>query len=124
MCSPITADIADDKVLEQARKKIEIGEDGSEWYFTLAPTNLTKAPNDTGPPVGKVGVVALPVISAFPKVEEGKPSVPATHIEVLMPSGKSGWIPVTAARPLDSERLCYAKTGNGAWKIAAYDQLQ
>jgi hypothetical protein len=124
VCSPITADLTDDKVYEQARKKIETGEEGAEWYFTLAPTNVTKAPGDTGPPVGKVGVVALPVISAYPKVEEGKPAVPATHIEVLMPNGRSGWIPVTAARPLDSERLCYAKTANGAWKIAAYDQLQ
>jgi hypothetical protein len=40
----------------------------------------------------------------------------------LLPSGKSGWIPVAAARPLITNRLCYAKTPNGDWKIASIDQ--
>jgi hypothetical protein len=122
VCGPITANAVDDDVWESARKKIEVGEDGVDWYFTLAPTSVTKAPNDSGPPVGKVGLVALPAISLFPAVEEGKPAVPATHVEVLLPSGKSGWVPAGAVRLFDSERLCYAKTANGDWKIAAYDQ--
>jgi hypothetical protein len=50
--------------------------------------------------------------------------VPATHVEVLMPNGKSGWVPASAVRPWDSERLCYAKTPKGDWKISAYDQLE
>jgi hypothetical protein len=124
VCGPITADLVDEDVFEQARKKVETGEEGADWYFTLAPTNVGKAPGDTGPPVAKVGVVALPALSVYPKVQEGKPSVPATHIEVLLPTGKTGWIPVSAARPLDSQRLCYSKTPAGAWKISAYDQLE
>jgi hypothetical protein len=31
---------------------------------------------------------------------------------------------VSAVRMFDSERLCYAKTANGDWKIVAYDQLE
>jgi hypothetical protein len=68
--------------------------------------------------------VALPAVSLYPPVQEGKPAVPATHVEVLLPSGKTGWVPASSVRPLDSERLCYSKTAGGDWKISAYDQLE
>jgi hypothetical protein len=124
VCGPITANAVDEDVMEKARNKLEVGEETADWYFTLAPTPVAKAPNDSGPPVGKVGVVALPALSVYPAVPEGKPAVPATHVEVLMPNGKSGWVPASAVRPWDSERLCYAKTPKGEWKISAYDQLE
>jgi hypothetical protein len=124
VCGPITASAADDNVLENARKKLEVGEEVADWYFTLAPTPVAKAPNDSGAPVGKLGVVAVPALSVYPPVQEGKPAVPATHVEVLMPNGKTGWVPASAVRPFDSERLCYAKTPKGDWKISAYDQLE
>ena len=47
-----------------------------------------------------------------------------THLQVLLPSGKTGWIPASVVRPMDSDRLCYAKTADGAWKIAAFDQSE
>jgi hypothetical protein len=90
----------------------------------MADTPVAKAPGDPGPPVGKVGKVALPVLSAHPPSPEGKPPVAPTHLEILMPNGRSGWVPVAAARPLSAERLCYAKTARGDWKIVAYDQPQ
>ena len=124
VCGPITANLADDNVLEQARKKVESGEETADWYFTLAPTPVAKAPNDSGPPIAKVGTVALPALSVYPPVQEGKPAVPATHLEVLLPTGKTGWVPASAVRPLDSERLCYAKTADGSWKISAFDQIE
>ena len=124
VCGPITANAADDNVMEQARKKLEVGEEVAEWYFTVAPTNVAKAPNDSGPPIAKVGTVALPALSIYPPVEEGKPAAPATHLEVLLPTGKTGWVPASSVRPWDSERLCYAKTPSGEWKIASYDQLE
>jgi hypothetical protein len=124
VCGPTTANASDDKMMEQARKKLEVGEETADWYFTIAPTSVAKAPNDSGPPVGKVGTVALPALSVYPPAQEGKPVVPATHLEVLLPSGKTGWVPASAVRPFDSERLCYAKTPSGDWKIAAYDQIE
>jgi hypothetical protein len=124
VCGPITANAVDDNVLEQARKKLEVGEEVADWYFTLAPASVAKAPNDTGPPVAKVGTVALPALSVYPPAQEGKPAAPVTHVEVLLPSGKSGWLPASAVRLFDSERLCYARTAKGDWKIATYDQIE
>ena len=122
VCGPIAADVADDDVFEQARKKIETGDDGATWFFTLAATDVTKAPGDTGTPVAKIGTAALPMLSVYPPAKEGQPAPQPTHVEVLLPSGKSGWIAAAAVRPLSIERLCYAKTPSGDWKIAAIDQ--
>jgi hypothetical protein len=122
VCGPIAADLVDDDILEQARQKIETGDDGSDWYFTLANTDVTKAPGDTGPPVAKVGTVALPLLSVYPPAKEGQPETPPTHIEVLLPSGKSGFVQVAAVRALSTDHLCYAKTPSGDWKVAAIDQ--
>jgi hypothetical protein len=120
ICGPIAADVANDNIFEQASKKIETGDDRADWYFTLANTDVAKAPGDTGASVAKVGTVALPMLSFYPPAKEGQPQ--PTDVEVLLPSGKSGWIPATAVRPLFTERLCYAKTPSGDWKIAAIDQ--
>jgi hypothetical protein len=122
VCGPIAADVADDKVFEQARKKIETANEPVEWYFTLADTAVAKAPGDTGAPVGKVGTVALPLLGFYPPEKEGAPPPPPTHFEVLLPSGRTGWVPVAAVRPLDADHLCYARTPSGDWKIAAIDQ--
>ena len=124
VCGPIAADVADENIFAQARKKIESGEHGSDWYFTLANTDVAKAPDDTGAPIGKVGTVALPILSLYPLPQKGQPAPQPTHIEVLLPSGKSGWIPVGAVRPLFTNRLCYVKTPAGDWKIAAIDQSE
>jgi hypothetical protein len=87
-----------------------------EWYFTKAETTATAGPG-TGAAVGKVGTVALPILRTHPP-DAQKP----THLEVLLPSGKSGWIPASAARSFVTESLCYAQTSKGDWKIAAFDQ--
>jgi hypothetical protein len=122
ICTPTVADLADETVFEQARGKIETKQDTADWYFTLAETPVAKAPGDGGPQVAKVGTVALPVLSSHPPTPDGKPAVTPTHYEVLLPTGKTGWIPAAAARPLWSERLCFAKTPKGEWKIVSYDQ--
>jgi len=122
VCGPIAADVADDDVLQQARKKVEAGDDSADWYFTLANTDVAKAPGDKGAPITKIGTIAVPLLSVFPAVQKDQPAPQPTHIEVLLPSGKSGWIPVAAVRPLFADHLCYAKTADGQWKIAAIDQ--
>jgi hypothetical protein len=122
ICGPIAADLADENVFDQVRKKVETGGDGATWFFTLAPSDVAKGPGDSGPPAAKVGTVALPMLSIYPPAKEGETAPEPTHIEVLLPSGKSGWLPTAAVRPLFTERLCYARTPSGDWKIAAIDQ--
>jgi hypothetical protein len=70
-----------------------------EWYFTLAAeTPVAMAPGDTGTPIAKVGTIAMPLIGFYPPEWEGAPPPPTTYYEVLLPSGGTGWVPVTAAR--------------------------
>jgi hypothetical protein len=121
VCGPVAAEVADSGAFEQARKKIESGEDRPDWYFTLANTDVIKAPNDKAK-IDKVGTVALPLLSVSPPVVEGQAPREPTHVEVLLPSGKTGWIPTNLVRALFADRLCYAKTPSGDWKIAAIDQ--
>jgi hypothetical protein len=122
VCGPVAAEVADDRAFEQARKKIETANEAAEWYFTLADTAVAKAPGDNGAPVAKVGTVALPLLGFYPPEKEGAPPPMPTHFEVLLPSGRTGWVPVTAVRPLNADHLCYARTPSGDWKIAAIDQ--
>jgi hypothetical protein len=122
ICGPLGASAADEEVFEQARKKVESGDDGAEWYFTLANTDVAKAPGDAGAPIAKIGTIALPLLSVFPTAPQGQPAPQPTHFELLLPSGKSGWIPIAAVRPLFGEHLCYVKTPDGQWKIASFNQ--
>ncbi|HET7679443.1 MAG TPA: hypothetical protein VFK79_04835 [Xanthobacteraceae bacterium] len=117
ICGPIMGSVQDDESLEKAKTKIG-DKDALDWYFTLAETVATAAPG-SGATVGKVGTVALPILSSHPK---GAQNTAITHLEVLLPSGKSGWIPSEAARSFVNDSLCYARTAKGEWKIAAFDQ--
>lgn len=122
VCGPIAADIADQAMFEQADRKISTEDEPAEWYFTLTSTDVAKSPTETGPPIAKIGAIAVPILSSYPEPQEGQPPPQPTHLEILLPSGQSGWIPAAAARPLSTARLCYAKTPSGDWKIAALDQ--
>ena len=75
-------------------------------------------------PRGRRWLVALPLIGFYPPEKEGAPPPPPTHFEVLLPSGRTGWVPVAAVRPLETDHLCYARTPAGEWKIAAFDQAE
>jgi len=116
VCGPLAAEIADEEAFERARKTVGTGDAHSHWYFTVSDTSATAAPVNTGPTVANLGTVAVPLLKTHP------PGGPATHVQVLLSSGKPGWIPVSAARPLVSDRLCYAKTRDGDWKIAAFEK--
>jgi hypothetical protein len=122
ICGPVAAELVDEKVFEQARKRIETANEPAEWYFTLAETAVARAPGDTGAPVAKVGTIALPLLNFYPPEKEGTPPPAPTHFEVLLPSGRTGWVPVAAVRPLNADHLCYARTVAGDWRIAAIDQ--
>ena len=122
VCGPTDATISDDNAFESAKQKINAG-DAVEWYFTLADTPATATPTG-GAPIGRTGIVALPVLSTYPTAAAGQAPPPPTNLQVLLPTGKSGWIPISAALPLVTDRLCFAMTADGDWKIAGYDQAQ
>jgi len=122
VCGPMTAIVAED-VLDQARQKIG-ADDSTDWYFTLGDTDVTASPGG-GATVGHVGQVALPLLDEYPQARQGSSEAPAvTHLKVLLPSGKSGWIAVSAAMLLNPDRLCFAVTAGGDWKITAFDQSE
>jgi hypothetical protein len=123
VCGPTGATIADDRIFDTAKQTIG-ADDSVEWYFTVTETAATAAPGDAGSPVGRVSRLALPAMSVYPSSPGGQSGLPATHVQVLLPSGKSGWIPLSAAVPLVTDRLCYAVTADGNWKIAGFDQAQ
>lgn len=123
VCGPMIAIAADQDAFDQARQKIG-ADDSTEWYFTLGDTIVTASPGG-GATVGKVGQVALPLLDEYPQAREGSAQAPAiTHRKVLLPSGKSGWIPASAALLLTPDRLCFATTASGDWKIAEFDQSE
>jgi hypothetical protein len=122
VCGPTQATLVDDDVFDSAKQKIG-ADDSVEWYFTVAATNVTATPTG-GAQVGRVDQIAVPVLDVFPRTPEGQSGPPTTHLKVLLPSGKSGFIPISAALPLVSDRLCYAVMPNGDWKLAGFDQAQ
>jgi hypothetical protein len=122
VCTPTLANVVDDKVFEQADSKLGTEDDPVDWYFTLGDTAVTKTPDDSGPPIGQLGAVLVPLLSIYPPETEKGPAPPATHYEVLMSNGRAGWIPVAAARPFSSGHVCYAKTPTGQWKIVLFEE--
>ncbi len=123
VCGPMSATV-DSDIFSLAKKKIN-ADDSVEWYFTLAVnTPVAGSPTAAGPPVGQVDRVALPVLDVFPQPVAGQPKPPVTQLQVLLPSGDAGWIPISAALPLATDRLCYAVTPDGSWKFAAFDQAE
>lgn len=118
VCGPSGASLVSEQAFDQARAKIETDDEPALWYFTVEPTVATSKPDDKATQVAKLGTVALPVVGVHPPEDEAR----ATHVDVLLPNGKTGWVSAKSLRPLVSNRLCYAKTPQGEWKIAAFDQ--
>ena len=121
ICGPMLAEAKDEDTYEEADKKVATPGDPTTWYFTLAETTVTAAADSKAATVGKVGTVALPLLSIVP-AQEGNGPPPPAYLEVLLPSGKSGWIQASAARPMVSSRLCYAKASLGRWKIVLFNE--
>jgi hypothetical protein len=122
VCSPMAATVQDDAIAK-ARAKIDTADDAADWYFVWRETRVAKAPGDTGLPIGTLNAQAFPVLSTFPAARDGQDAPTPTHYEVLLPTGKTGWIPAAAARPLDASRLCYTLTAKGDWAIGLYDGI-
>jgi hypothetical protein len=122
VCGPLLAEAVNAAALERAEKKLQTPNETIVWYFTLQDTPVTSEPNESSAAVGRTGIAAFPVLDAHPPQDTDN-APKATHLEVLLPTNKSGWVPVNAMRALETSRLCYAKSANGEWKIAAFEEL-
>lgn len=121
VCSPIQGKIRDDTRFEEVRNRIS--EDRSvDWYFVVADATMTDSPTSSTP-AGTIAKQVVPVLGRYPPDTGELPVPPITHLEVLLPTGEARWIPVSAARPLETDRLCYAVGPNGQWKIVLFDQI-
>jgi hypothetical protein len=123
VCGTATAKLIDVKILDQASRRLDEPDDPAEWVYAPGDLRLTERPGG-GPTVATVKNLALPVANAHPPAKPGEPpSVPYTHIELLLPNGRSGWAPIGKLRPVFADRFCYAQSG-GEWRIAAYEQAE
>jgi len=118
-CGPVTAE-ADEDARDAATEKIAGEDEGVEWTYTLKEIALTEKPAG-GRTVAKAANVALPVVGRYPAAKEGEDIAPSFY-ELLLPSGKTGWIDVDGVEALAADRLCYGKDKTGAWKITGYEQ--
>jgi hypothetical protein len=100
VCGPMTAEVADDNAFEEARRKIDAINEPVEWYFTIRCRDARRHGARRQRHPGRQGRDNCDALIGFyPPEREGAPP-PPTHYEVLLPSGRTGWVPVTAVRPL------------------------
>lgn len=91
--------------------------DGPEWVFPVATgAEVRAAAKADGQVIDKLGLYFVRVLpdSAPPD----NPSAPA-FFHVALPSGKAGYVAVTAIAPLATDQICYTKEADG-WKIAGF----
>jgi hypothetical protein len=119
-CGPATANIVDEDVRDRATEEIAGEGESLEWVYTLKEITLTEQPTGGGT-VAKVSNIAMPVVSRYPVPRAGE-NLPTSFYEVLLPSGKTGWIDADGVDPVGDDRICYGKDKAGAWKIVGYEQ--
>jgi hypothetical protein len=123
VCGTATAKVVDIKTLDQASLRLDEPDDPTEWVYASSDLPLTERPGG-GPTVATVKNLALPIANAHPPAKPGEPpSAPYTHVELLLPNGRSGWAPIGKLRPVFADRLCFAQFGK-EWRIAVYEQAE
>lgn len=123
VCGSAKAKVTDEAALEEALKRVDEENDLSEWVYSLGEIVLTER-RDGGAIVARLKSAALPIVSVYPE-PSGSASAGAapTYLELLLPSGQTGWTAFRGLEPLFVDRLCFAKVGN-EWKISVYDQAE
>jgi hypothetical protein len=121
LCGPLGIEPVDGKAMDRAIEQIQSGDEDSEWVYSLAEVTLTEKPGGGGA-VETVSKLALPILVTEPPTRPlGNNPIP-THYQLLLPSGKTGWIDVDHMQPLAVDKLCYGKQPDGGWKIIGYEQ--
>ena len=120
LCGPASAEPIDDNAMDQATERVENGDEDSEWFYSLGEVTLTARPGG-GDAVETVSKLAMPVAATEPPTRAlGNNPLP-THYQLLLPSGKTGWVDVRAVEPLAVDKLCYGRQPDGGWKIVGYE---
>jgi hypothetical protein len=121
LCAPASGEPESEEAMDKALSLLEGPGENSEWVYSLEPITLTERP-DGGATIAAAPKLALPIIATNPPTKPlGNNPLP-THYQLLLPSGKTGWVDVDAVQPLAVDKLCYGKDPGGAWKIVGYDQ--
>jgi hypothetical protein len=122
VCGPMAAEVADDDAFDQARRKIGAIDDPSGMVFYPRPRDIGRHVARRYRRASRQGRDHRDAVGFYPPEKEGTPPPPPTHFEVLLPSGRTGWVPVSAVLPLETDHLCYARTPTGEWTIGSFDQ--
>lgn len=86
-----------------------------EWGYPVGDgLEVRAAPLTSSEVVGKVGLNFIRVIA-----DNSPAAAVAAQVKVVLPSGKTGYIPADQLAPLGNDQLCYIKEG-GAWKVGGY----
>ena len=116
ICGPAAATVVDEQVFDQALQTVDEPTAPAEWVYVIDEVTLAASPTG-GAEVGKAAKIAMPVVAMHPAA----PAAP-THVELLLPAGKTGWVALDSVDFLNAARLCYEKNEKGEWKIVAFQQ--
>lgn len=120
ICGPGSASY-DDKAFETLLGTT--GTDEFEWAYAAAPIEVRASDKPNAPVVEKVGTILLRILPATGQDggsgADSQSGDQSDALPVVVPSGKTGYVPGDALRALSSDKLCYAKEGGG-WKIVGY----
>jgi hypothetical protein len=112
ICTP-AAPMFDEKDLEQVAQATKT--DATEWAYPTAPGLEVRTKAAAGAPVvDKLGINLLRLYA-----DEKQSEANADWIRIVTPSGKVGYVLVSAIMPLVSDQLCYVKDATG-WRITGY----
>jgi hypothetical protein len=112
MCGPASPQL-DETAFEALIKATET--DAEEWGFPLTPSLEVRAAAQPNAPA--IETLGMNLVRVYP--EEPTGNQPPEMLRVVGPSGKVGYVPLTALAPIVFDQLCYVKQGN-TWKITGY----
>lgn len=90
--------------------------DAADWAFPIRDgVEVRATAKKDAPVVDKLGLYLVRVLAD----DSPANAVMATFLKVMMPSGKTGFVPAEAVLPIGGEQLCYLKDAAG-WKVAGF----
>jgi hypothetical protein len=112
MCGPASPQIDEQSLVALIK---DTGTDADEWAFpNVERLEVRTEPKADAPVAETLGQI---LVRVYP--EENNSTEPQTMLRIVTPSGKLGYVPMTAVLPIVTDQLCYIKDAGG-WKITGY----